>query len=217
MATPPVKTKQRIIQASCELFNAHGERAITTNHIASHLGISPGNLYYHFRNKEQIIRAIFAEYEQYLEEHYVAAGDGPRSRMQRYLESMFQGMWRFRFLYASLADILARDPELHKRYLLAHERVLQSGIDTLRGLRAEGLIALDDDLLPAFAEGIKLVVTHWISHLYTQNLGTPITEPMVYQGVLQVLALFQGVITPAGRAEFDRLLTHYRALASGSA
>ncbi|GAA5192851.1 TetR/AcrR family transcriptional regulator [Ferrimonas gelatinilytica] len=214
MATPPMKTKQRIIQASCELFNEHGERATTTNHIAAHLGISPGNLYYHFRNKEQIIRAIFTEYEQYLEEHYVAASEGPQSRMQGYLDSMFQGMWRFRFLYASLADILARDPELHKRYLQAHERVLQSGIDTLRQLRREGAIAIEDSFLPDFAEGIKLVVTHWVSHLYIRNLDTPITESMVYQGVLQVLALFQGIITVAGRAEFDRLVAHYRLLAS---
>ena len=42
MAAP--KTRERIIQASLELFNAQGERNVTTNHIAAHLGISPGNL-----------------------------------------------------------------------------------------------------------------------------------------------------------------------------
>ncbi len=54
-------TKARIVEASLELFNQHGERAMTTNHIAAHLGISPGNLYYHSRNKEEIPVCLLAE------------------------------------------------------------------------------------------------------------------------------------------------------------
>ena len=60
---PRAKTRDRIIEASLALFNAQGERNVTTNHIAAHLGISPGNLYYHFRNKQAIIAELFAQYE----------------------------------------------------------------------------------------------------------------------------------------------------------
>ena len=55
----PPKTRDRIVEASLELFNAQGERSVTTNHIAAHLGMSPGNLYYHFRNKQAIIALLF--------------------------------------------------------------------------------------------------------------------------------------------------------------
>ncbi len=61
-----MKTRDKIIQASIALFNEQGERNVTTNHIAAHLGISPGNLYYHFRNKEDIILSIYEEYARNL-------------------------------------------------------------------------------------------------------------------------------------------------------
>ena len=65
-----MKTRDRIIHSATELFNDQGERNITTNHIAAHLGISPGNLYYHFRNKEDIIHSIFDQYARHLSDSF---------------------------------------------------------------------------------------------------------------------------------------------------
>ena len=65
-----MKTKDKIIQASIELFNLLGERNVSTNHIAAHLNISPGNLYYHYRNKDDIIRSIYTLYEQNLDQMF---------------------------------------------------------------------------------------------------------------------------------------------------
>ena len=59
-------TKQKILDTSLALFNKQGERNVTTNHIAEAMGISPGNLYYHFRNKGVIVAALFERYQQNL-------------------------------------------------------------------------------------------------------------------------------------------------------
>ena len=59
-----MKTRDRILAAALELFNQKYERKVTTNHIASHLKISPGNLYYHFKNKQEIIYELFLQYEE---------------------------------------------------------------------------------------------------------------------------------------------------------
>ena len=71
-----IKTYDRIVQESLKLFNEHGERTITTNHIAAHLGISPGNLYYHFRNKEEIVYQIFLSYRRFISERLAVPADG---------------------------------------------------------------------------------------------------------------------------------------------
>ena len=85
-----MKTRDRIIEASLQLFNEQGERAVTTNHIAAHLGMSPGNLYYHFRNKQQIIAELFERYAAEAEQN-LALPEGRALDLDdkaRYLESM---------------------------------------------------------------------------------------------------------------------------------
>ena len=64
---PRIKTRERIVQNSLELFNQQGERSVSTNHIAAHMEISPGNLYYHFANKQEIIAELFSQYEEQVE------------------------------------------------------------------------------------------------------------------------------------------------------
>jgi AcrR family transcriptional regulator len=56
------ETPDRILDAALELFNAHGTAAVSTNRIAAQVGISPGNLYYWFANKAEIVRALYTRY-----------------------------------------------------------------------------------------------------------------------------------------------------------
>ena len=98
-----MKTKDRIIHAAIELFNQRGEQNVTTNHIAADLGMSPGNLYYHFRNKEDIIQAIFELYAQELETLFALKEEpspesiGSLQTSLTYLERILYLIWRYRF------------------------------------------------------------------------------------------------------------------------
>jgi AcrR family transcriptional regulator len=91
----PMKTRDRILQTSLQLFNECGEPRITTNHIADELDISPGNLYYHFRNKDEIIALLFQQFERQME----TALQVPERRvpnmedMWLYLHLVFENIW----------------------------------------------------------------------------------------------------------------------------
>ena len=94
------QTRQRILDASLARFNAQGEPNVTTNHIADELEISPGNLYYHFRNKDDIIEHLFGRYEERID----AALSPPSGRLPGLVDVWLQlhlvleCIWDYRFL-----------------------------------------------------------------------------------------------------------------------
>ncbi|GIU51028.1 TetR family transcriptional regulator [Shewanella sairae] len=209
-----MKTRDKIVQASLELFNEHGERAITTNHIAAHLNISPGNLYYHFRNKEDIIRSIFSLYEQHLESGFQPYVDKEVDvdLLVGYFDAMFYTLWQFRFMYANLADILSRDETLKNRYLKAQQDVLARSTGVLEKLNQDGFLAVNEADLKPLADTIKMLVSFWISYKLTQtqsNIGS-ITKESLYEGLLRVIMLFKSYATASSQATFLRLEQHYR-------
>lgn len=210
-----LRTKDKILQASIELFNQQGERQITTNHIAAHLGISPGNLYYHFRNKEDIVRHIFKEYAKLLDVR-IQPPSRPSEALDalaQYLDVVFELMWRFHFFYANLPDILGRDDALQQDYLLVQKGVQTKVVSVLQALKAAEVIVIADGDIPNFAHTIKLVVTFWISYLKTQAPHAAIDQQQAYQGVLKVLLLFKPYATAQALPRIEKLQQHYQALA----
>ena len=211
-----LRTKDKILQASIELFNQVGERQVTTNHIAAHLGISPGNLYYHFRNKEDIVRQIFKEYAKLLETRIKPPSDKAEAldALASYLDAVFELMWRFHFFYANLPDILSRDPALQQDYQQVQQGVLARVTAVLRALKQSNVIKIDDEDITDLAHSIKLLVTFWISYLKTQSPDKNIDQASVYKGVLKVLLMFKPYATEQAIPRINRLREHYEALAS---
>ncbi|MCB5225304.1 TetR/AcrR family transcriptional regulator [Alishewanella sp. 16-MA] len=210
-----LRTKDRILQASIALFNEVGERQVTTNHIAAHLGISPGNLYYHFRNKEDIVRQIFREYAKLLDTRIKppAQPEQALDLLTDYLDAVFELMWRFQFFYANLPDILARDPALQQDYLHVQQNVLARVMAVIKGLNDAKVIAIEPNDIRDVAHNIKLLVSFWISYLKTQAPLAAVNKANLYRGVLKVLLLFKPYATAEALPDFRKLQQHYTDLA----
>ncbi|EAS40568.1 TetR/AcrR family transcriptional regulator [Photobacterium profundum] len=206
-----MKTRDRIIQAALELFNESGEPNITTNHIAAHLSISPGNLYYHFRNKEEIIHCIFDEYARDISTRFQpqAEFDATAESLLVYLDAVFMLMWRYRFFYANLPDILSRDQALQCKYLQAQEQLHTNIVLLMNSFKLSELLDLDDSELLSLANTLKLVASSWIFYQTTQVPGAKITKTVIYQGVLQVLSIVRPLTTVKGRERVKQLELHY--------
>jgi AcrR family transcriptional regulator len=116
--TTLVKTRERILAAALRLFNESGTAPISTNHIAESPGISPGNLYYHFRNKEEIVRALFEQQFARWDEIYSLPDDRmpTLTDLQRLVRATFDAAWDYRFIYRELIALLRRDDQLQRRW-----------------------------------------------------------------------------------------------------
>jgi AcrR family transcriptional regulator len=122
---PAMHTRERILATALRLFNEADTSAISTNHIATALGISPGNLYYHFRNKEEIIRALFEQQFARWDEGYAFPDDRMANLddLQQLVRATFVTAWEYRFMYRELIALLRRDSQLHQRWVEVRARL----------------------------------------------------------------------------------------------
>ncbi|MEI7973297.1 MAG: TetR/AcrR family transcriptional regulator [Bdellovibrio sp.] len=113
-------TKERILDQSRGLFNRQGTRAVTTNHIAKSLEMSPGNLYFHFHNKEEILRQLFSEMSR-----RSLRAVWSKMQPQELVESQLRLAWEYRFFHREMYELRRRDPklgQLWKQHLNAFKR-----------------------------------------------------------------------------------------------
>ncbi|MED5611271.1 TetR/AcrR family transcriptional regulator [Pseudomonas sp. JH-2] len=205
---PRIKTRDRIVQESLALFNAQGERSVTTNHIAAHLGISPGNLYYHFRNKQAIIAELFAEYEARVDD-FLRLPDGRALTIEDktfYLEALLAAMWRYRFLHRDLEHLLESDAELAAAYRAFARRALVNAKAIYRGFVEAGILRMDEIQLEALTLNAWIILTSWVRFLCTthQVIGD-LSEELLRRGIYQVLALESGHIAEDSQAAVERI------------
>jgi AcrR family transcriptional regulator len=205
---PRIKTRERIVQTSLELFNLQGERSISTNHIAAHMEISPGNLYYHFPNKQAIIAELFREYET-LAEGFLQLPQGRTLAVadkRDYLLAILDGMWRYRFLHRDLEHLLGMDPELATRYRRFSRRSLGRAMAIYAAFDEAGILSIDRTHLESLTLNTWIILTSWVRFLCTTRENAARLEPVaVRRGVYQALMLAAGYVTPRSRAEFDAL------------
>lgn len=169
-----MKTREKIINTAVQLFNEQGTRAVSTNHVATAIGISPGNLYYHFRNKEDIIRAIFEQMDAYgLERYRIILHKYPPGSIEA-MEQTFimiqEFNWRYRFFKRELTALIMNDPLLKESFHSTNKQMLEIIRYTIDCGIANGSIkAMNDTKKESFADAIWLVALFWLNYLEVSN------------------------------------------------
>lgn len=211
----PRRTRERILATSLALFNQVGEPHTTTANIADEMNISPGNLYYHFRNKDDIIGELYATYEAALLPLLTVPDDPPPDVDDLWflLHLLFERMREYRFLYRDLDEITSRNRKLARRFAELSRRGESTVIQLCRGLVRAGQMQASEREIQAVAANVALVSTYWMSWQRVTDASGHRTVDGRHENldhaVYQVLALIAPFLLGDGRALIERLGEDY--------
>ena len=209
---PKRRTRERVVETALRMFNDFGEPNVTTTTISDEMNISPGNLYYHFRNKDEIVGEIFAAYEREIDALLVVPAERPANveDVWLFLHVLFETIWKYRFFYRDLADMLVRNRMLEIHF----KRILEQKIRTMRAfcdsLAEAGEMSREDYDREALATNMMVVATYWLSFAFVRNPRNFAAADVVAGGAYHVMALFAPYLQGDARILFERLASEYR-------
>jgi AcrR family transcriptional regulator len=211
---PKRRTRERILETALALFNEFGEPNVTTQLIADEMGISPGNLYYHFHNKDEIIESLFADFERTIEET-LAVPTHRRPDVEDiwlFLHLVFEAIWRHRFLYRDINELLSRNRllEIHFQRILAHK--VKTAASICQGLVVTGDMRASSAEIETLAVNMTVLATYWLSFEFVRAPRKVIGEPALARGAFQVMSMAAPYLQGRARSLFEKLAQDYLAV-----
>ena len=212
----PRRTAERILDVTLELFNRFGEPNVSTTLISAEVGISPGNLYYHYPAKEELVNGLFDRYEQRLRELLAAADEvGNVEDAWLFFHVLFELIWQYRFLYRDLDDLLSRNRRLETRFQGVLNHKTRAVHTLLEGLASRQVLHLDRDETETVATAMVVVLCYWLSFEYVRNprhaLEPAQAGAALSRGAQHVLGLLGPYLQKAERAHLKALAAAYTA------
>ena len=212
---PPRRTAERILEVTLDLFNRFGEPNVSTTLISAELNISPGNLYYHYPAKDELINALFGRYEKSLTE-LLRAADDVRHVEDAWLffHMLFELIWQYRFLYRDLNDLLSKNRRLETQFQFVLKNKGRAVRAVLDGLARGSGVRIGASEAEPVATSMVVVLTYWLSYEYVRDprhaLEPESAGAALVRGAYHVLSLLMPYLDPAAREHLHGLVGPYR-------
>lgn len=210
----PRRTAERILEVTLALFNRFGEPNVSTTLISAELGISPGNLYYHYPAKNELINALFDRFEHAVNE-LLNASDDVRNVEDAwfFMHTLFELIWQYRFLYRDLNDLLSKNRRLETHFQSVLKNKTRAVRALLDGMNRSGALSIDSRELEATATSMVVVLTYWLSYEYVRDprraLEPENAQSALLRGAQHVLNLLAPYMEPGQRVHLRQLVGAY--------
>ncbi len=202
-----MKTREKIVAVAVKEFNRHGSRNVTTNRLAQAAGISPGNLYYHFRNKEEIVRVIFAQIAAAFDALWQEgnSGDDVFDLFDEILTRCFSVQYQYRFFFYEISSLLHNDPLLRKQYVATQETRMESMRAFCHQLADKGFLReyRDPSVYGSARELVDFIANCWM--VQADLSGRKFDRSEMRRNMVHLLEPLVRHFTPKGLGEYERL------------
>ncbi|HSW06282.1 TetR/AcrR family transcriptional regulator [Aquabacterium sp.] len=211
----PRRTAERILEITLDLFNRFGEPNVSTTLISAELGISPGNLYYHYPAKDELINALFDRYERSLSELLHAADNvGNVEDAWLFFHMLFELIWQYRFLYRDLNDLLSKNRRLETHFQFVLKNKSRAVSVVLGGLTRQRNLKIDAREADTVASAMVVVLTYWLSYEYVRDprkaLEPESAAAALSRGAYHVLSLLMPYLDLQAREHLFQIAGAYR-------
>lgn len=190
LLTQPKQARSRqtvlaILEAAADLFATRGYDTVSTSDIATHAGKPIGSVYTYFRDKQQILLAVWdtlyrAEAEAALAELELTPGVDLRGVIEKAVARLFERQLLYRRLSPTIAYVAAQDPEVAARVRDLNRTVLDRIHTFLHTLNVRGLAQIPDP------EAAALVIQ--VAAETLAGMGLPYTGQISRERVQAALA-----------------------------
>ena len=203
-------TRHRILVASLVLFNEQGVPRTTINDIADEIDISPGNLHYHFRRKEEIVDALTAEFQADARKvlHPPDSETVSLDDFWWFLHHLLELKGAYRFMLTD-TEVLADEYPKVARALRHFARAVNAAFELyLVGLVRNG--HLDTDMAGVKSTARNLAIIALMSERFDELVDSGRAADDAAMGVARsILGLLKPIATVDTAAELEELATHY--------
>ena len=183
-----MKTAEKILVTSLDLFNHHGENNVSSVDIALELDISPGNLYYHFKGKEIIVSALFELYKAEMDK-VLRAGTNRELEIEDFfyfLYLVFEKGQLFQFFFHNPADLFDKYSGIAKPFkiqLITQEKCIEK---MLFDFQRKNVFSATDGQIMQIVELIGLVFTQSANY-YSMKGQAVDDEEYLYKSLASIL------------------------------
>ncbi|ARR49235.1 TPA: TetR/AcrR family transcriptional regulator [Photobacterium damselae] len=198
-----MKTRDRILAVSLDLFNRHGVSQVSTLIIATEMGISPGNLYYHFRGKEEIISTMISDLQHAITQ---LSAEYPNQVKEfddywPFMHTVMALFTHYRFLFRNLDNLNSQDQQMRRKIRSLVLKLRQITTDMINHLIELEKIRCDKQTVPLLADNLLLVSLNWLN--YQTLLDDKYSdEELIRTGVLRIISLLEPYLTENAQSPY---------------
>ncbi len=201
------KTKRLILDTALILFNEQGLAQVSLRTIADTIRISPGNLTYHFKKRDDIVEALYYEFVDEVESRFkqMNLSEIKLNLVFDMISMLTETRLKYRFLMRDFTTLIAENSSIKKHYVAVIKKRKAQSLQIFDSLIDQKIIRpaeLENEYEHLY-ERIQILGNFWITSSLMQ--GDKLTKATVDRNFEMVVQIIYPYLTTKGKREWESL------------